>query len=427
MNVNSLYNIFLKNPSVSIDSRNISKDDIFFAIKGPNFDGNKFAMEALHNGASFVISDNKRISDRSDKIIYVNNSTKTLQNLANYHRKKLKTKIIAITGSNGKTTTKELLFNILKNNFKTIATKGNLNNHLGVPLTLLSISNETEIGIVEMGANHKKEIEFLCNIAEPDYGYITNFGKAHLEGFGSLEGVIQGKSELYDYLRDNNKLIFYDYSNSKQCSIIGNYANKYSFGKSTNSNCIINKIDNSSNISVEFKNKTISSSIYGNYNYQNICASICISDYFKISVDFIIKGIESYIPQNNRSEKLIQNSNEIILDAYNANPTSMELSINSFTKIKTKNKIIIVGDMFELGIEAIGYHQLIVDQLEKIKNTKIYIIGSIFNQTNFSKNIISFKLLKELIIHLKQQNFKNSTVLIKGSRGMEMESIVDIF
>ena len=222
-------------------------------------------------------------------------------------------------------------------------------------------------------------------------------------------------------------MIFYDYSNSKQCSIIGNYANKYSFGKSTNSNCIINKIDNSSNISVEFKNKTISSSIYGDYNYQNICASICISDYFKISVDFITKGIESYIPQNNRSEKLIQNSNEIILDAYNANPTSMELSINSFTKIKTKNKIIIVGDMFELGIEAIGYHQLIVDQLEKIKNTKIYIIGSIFNQTNFSKNIISFKLLKELIIHLKQQNFKNSTVLIKGSRGMEMESIVDIF
>lgn len=427
MDIKKIYSIFLKNKSVSIDSRKVVQNDIFFAIKGPNYDGNTFAMHALQKGANYVISDNKKISDQSEKIIYVNNSSEALQNLANYHRRQLKTKIIAITGSNGKTTTKELLLSILRTSYKTSATKGNLNNHLGVPLTLLSFTSDTEIGIIEMGANHKREIEFLCNIAEPDYGYITNFGHAHIEGFGSYEGVIQAKSELYKYLIDRNKLIFYDNTNSKQRNIIGSYNNKYSFGISKESNCNIKKLDDYSDISIKFKNTIISSGIYGDYNYHNICASVCIGDYFKVNINFIKKGIENYIPQNNRSEKLIKKSNEIILDAYNANPTSMELSIISFSKIKANNKIIIVGDMFELGTKTIEYHQLIVDQLEKIKNIQIYIIGSIFSQTNFSKKIISFKLLKELITHLKDQNIKNSTILIKGSRGMKMENIVEIF
>ena len=425
MNIQKIHKLFLINNSVSIDTRNIKANDIFFAIKGLNFDGNKFANQAIKNGASLVVSDDLEISKISDKIIYVNDTIKTLQELANFHRKFIDAKIIAITGSNGKTTSKELMLNVLSKRYKTIATKGNLNNHLGVPLTILSMSKETQIGIVEMGANHLKEIDFLCEIAEPDFGYITNFGNAHLEGFKSLDGVIKGKSELYDYLRINNKLIFYNSENKKQSNLINSYTNTFSYGFSTNSNCVINNSNSLNTVDVEYKNELIKSTIYGGYNFENICIAIAVGEYFDVGFEQIKKGIESYLPENNRSQITITDSNTVVLDAYNANPTSMKLAIESFCKTSYTNKMIIVGDMFELGKDSNKYHQEITDSLESINDTKIYIVGKDFSKTNHSKKIKSFPSTEELINNISKLNISNYSILIKGSRAMQLEKIVE--
>ena len=424
MNIQKIHQLFIKSNSVSIDTRNIKENDIFFTIKGPNFDGNKFAAEAIEKGCSYVISDNLQVCELSDKIIYVKNSTETLQKLANYHRRTLNAKIIAITGSNGKTTTKEILLNVLKSRYNTIATKGNLNNHLGVPLTLLSMDMDTEIGIIEMGANHLKEIEALCKIAEPDYGYITNFGNAHLEGFKTIEGVIKGKSELYEYLKSNSKLIFYNSQNNTQSNVIGEYTNSFSYGINANDDCQLTKVKSSDNIQVSYKNKTISSKIYGDYNFDNICIAIAIGDFYNIDFEDIKKGVENYLPDNNRSQITTKESNTIILDAYNANPTSMDLAIKSFEKLKHTNKVIIAGDMFELGEESNKYHQKIVNYLESTSNIEIFIVGVNFSKTNHSNKIKSLVTTDELITDLMKLKIKNSSILIKGSRGMELEKVI---
>ena len=424
MNIQKIHQLFIKSNSVSIDTRNIKENDIFFTIKGPNFDGNKFAAEAIEKGCSYVISDNLQVCELSDKIIYVKNSTETLQKLANYHRRTLNAKIIAITGSNGKTTTKEILLNVLKSRYNTIATKGNLNNHLGVPLTLLSMDMDTEIGIIEMGANHLKEIEALCKIAEPDYGYITNFGNAHLEGFKTIEGVIKGKSELYEYLKSNSKLIFYNSQNNTQSNVIGEYTNSFSYGINANDDCQLTKVKSSDNIQVSYKNKTISSKIYGDYNFDNICIAIAIGDFYNIDFEDIKKGVENYLPDNNRSQITTKESNTIILDAYNANPTSMDLAIKSFEKLKHTNKVIIAGDMFELGEESNKYHQQIVNYLESTSNIEIFIVGVNFSKTNHSNKIKSLVTTDELITDLMKLKIKNSSILIKGSRGMELEKVI---
>jgi UDP-N-acetylmuramoyl-tripeptide--D-alanyl-D-alanine ligase len=424
MNIQKIHQLFAKSNSVSIDTRNIKENDIFFAIKGPNFDGNKFAEEAIEKGCSYVISDNLHLRKLSDKIIYVKNSIETLQKLGNYHRRTLKAKIIAITGSNGKTTSKEILLNVLKYRYNTIATKGNLNNHLGVPLTLLSMDIDTEIGIIEMGANHLKEIETLCKIAEPDYGYITNFGNAHLEGFKTIEGVIKGKSELYEYLKSNSKLIFYNSQNNTQSNVIGEYTNSFSYGINANDDCQLTKVKSSDNIQVSYKNKTISSKIYGDYNFDNICIAIAIGDFYNIDFEDIKKGVENYLPDNNRSQITTKESNTIILDAYNANPTSMDLAIKSFEKLKHTNKVIIAGDMFELGEESNKYHQQIVNYLESTSNIEIFIVGVNFSKTNHSNKIKSLVTTDELITDLMKLKIKNSSILIKGSRGMELEKVI---
>ena len=425
MNISKIYALFNQHSSVSIDTRSLKPKDIFFAIKGPNFDGNNFALEAIKKGASYVISDNSTISKKSDKIIYVDNAIKALQKLANYHRRKLNTKIIAITGSNGKTTSKELILNVLKSKYKTTATKGNLNNHLGVPLSLLEINENTDFGIIEMGANHINEISQLCKIAEPNFGYITNFGNAHLEGFGSIEGVIKGKSELYNYLINNKSLIFNNSENIKQNSLINNYKNTYSFGINSESNCIINKSDSENSLNVSYQNKIIKSTIYGDYNFENICIAIAIGEYFEVDFKNIKQGIESYLPDNNRSQISIKNNNTIILDAYNANPTSMSLALESFKKTNYKNKMIIVGDMFELGKDSNHYHQEIINRLEKINDCIIYIVGEYFCNTKHSDKIKSFSSTKELINNLSKTNVSNYSILIKGSRGMQLEKIIE--
>ena len=424
MDIQKIHSLFLINNSVSIDTRNIKNNDIFFAINGPNFNGNMFIKEAIEKGCSYIISDDKKISRESDKIIYVKDTVIALQDLANFHRRFLKIKIIAITGSNGKTTSKDLIYNVLKSRYNTTATKGNLNNHLGVPLTLLSMNKETEIGIIEMGANHLKEIDFLCKIAEPDFGYITNFGDAHLEGFKSLKGIIKGKSELYNYLIDNNKVIFYNSKNTEQSNIINNYTNSFSFGSNSKSNCIINKLKSNNCVGVKYKNNSIVSNIYGEYNFENISIAIAIGDYFKINLKLIKQGVESFTPENNRSQIINKGNNIIILDAYNANPTSVNLAIKSFNNIKKKNKMIIVGDMLELGQTSDKYHQQTIDYLEKLANISIYIVGINFCKTKYSKRIKSFTSTEELINNISKLNISNYSILIKGSRAMQLEKIV---
>ena len=425
MNISKIYALFNQHSSVSIDTRSLKPKDIFFAIKGPNFDGNNFALDAIKKGASYVISDNSTISKKSDKIIYVDNAIKALQKLANYHRRKLNTKIIAITGSNGKTTSKELILNVLKSKYKTTATKGNLNNHLGVPLSLLEINENTDFGIIEMGANHINEISQLCKIAEPNFGYITNFGNAHLEGFGSIEGVIKGKSELYNYLINNKSLIFHNSENIMQTSLINNYKNNYTFGINSKSDCIINKSESENTLNVSYQNKIIKSTIYGDYNFENICIAIATGEYFEVDFKNIKQGIESYLPKNNRSQISVKNNNTIILDAYNANPTSMCLALKAFKKTNYKNKMIIVGDMLELGKDSNHYHQEIINRLEKINDCIIYIVGEYFCKTKHSDRIESFSTTKKLINNLSKTNISNYSILIKGSRGMQLEKIIE--
>jgi len=423
MDISSIYQIFLNSNKVCTDSRKIKDNDLFFSLKGPNFNGNKFAKTALENGANYAIVDQKEYAVNNNYIL-VNNCLDTLQKLANYHRKKSKTKIIAITGSNGKTTSKELISSVLKLQFKTIATTGNLNNHIGVPLTLLSIKPETEIAILEMGANHLKEIELLCNIADPDYGYITNFGKAHLEGFINLEGVIKGKGELYAYLMKESGLIFINNNDNQQLEITKEYSNKFTFGKAnSNVNYSVNTINPQISISIE--DVTIESPLFGEYNVENLAAAICIGKYFNMSNTLIKEGVENCIPNSNRSQIIEKGSNKIILDAYNANPTSMQLALVNFNDISEKNKILFIGDMYELGENSHEMHQDIVSTIEEMNFDQTYLLGDLFNKTKFSSKIKAFANLEDLNNNINLEEISNSTILIKGSRGMQLEKILD--
>ena len=421
MEIGSIHKIFLKSNGVSTDSRKVKKNDIYFSLKGPNFNGNEFAKSAIEKGACYAIVDQKEyVIDKS--YILVEDCLKTLQNLANYHRKNSKAKIIGLTGSNGKTTSKELIFSVLKNKFKTIATTGNLNNHIGVPLTLLSIKEDTEIAIIEMGANHLKEIETLSNIADPDYGYITNFGKAHLEGFKNLEGVIKGKSELYNHLINKSRFIFINNRDKKQVELTKEYSNKFTFGEQ-NSDSIFSVKSINPKINISIDNILIESNLFGQYNIDNIAAAICIGKYFNVDNENIKAGIERYIPENNRSQIIKKGSNKIILDAYNANPTSMQLALSSFNDMKEGKKIVFIGDMFELGENSHQMHQEIVYTVEKMNFDQTFIIGELFNKTKHSSKIKSFKNLNDLKGNMDE--ISNSAILIKGSRGMKLENILD--
>ena len=423
MDISSIYQLFLDSNKVCTDSRKIKDNDLFFSLKGPNFNGNKFAKTALGNGANYAIVDQKEYAI-DDNYILVNDCLDTLQKLANYHRKKSKAKIIGLTGSNGKTTSKELIFSVLKLEFKTIATIGNLNNHIGVPLTLLSIKPETEIALIEMGANHLKEIELLCNIADPDYGYITNFGKAHLEGFINLEGVIKGKSELYTYLMKKSRLIFINSRDNKQLEITKEYTEKFTFGNvNSNVNYSVNAINPQITISVE--DVTIKSNLFGKYNVENLAAAICVGKYFNMSNTLIKEGIEGYTPENNRSQIIEKGSNKIFLDAYNANPTSMQLALANFNEMDEKNKILFIGDMYELGENSHKMHQDIVNTIEEMNFNQTYLLGDLFNKTKFSSKIKAFAVLEDLNSNINLKEISNSTILIKGSRGMQLEKILD--
>jgi UDP-N-acetylmuramoyl-tripeptide--D-alanyl-D-alanine ligase len=425
MKIVEIYQRFLECKFIVIDTRKITPNCIFLALKGENFDANSFTSLALESGASYVIIDNPDyyIDERT---ILVANSLVCLQDLASYHRLQLKTPIIALTGSNGKTTTKELINCVLSKKYATTATFGNLNNHIGVPLTLLSFTEQTEMGIVEMGANHQKEIEFLCEIARPDYGYITNFGKAHLEGFGGVEGVIAGKSEMYRYLLKNKKTALINLDDSIQCEkSIGIESITYGLNKK-DATVSISKIDANPLVEIEWEGMVIKSNLIGLYNANNINAAITLGKYFGVAADDIKKAIESYVPENNRSQLIRKGSNEIILDAYNANPSSMKVAIENFLQLEKWNKILILGDMFELGEDSKTEHQLIVDTIKDVSGIDCYLIGNFFYGCKIeSKHLSFFKSFEALRLELEKKTFENNSILIKGSRGMALERVLD--
>ena len=423
MNIEQLHTLFLKHPSVSTDTRKISKNDLYFALKGDNFNGNAYSKQALENGASYCIIDEEEFATNKQCIV-VEDVLTTLQELATFHRKYLKLPIIALTGSNGKTTTKELIHAVLSKKFKTSATIGNLNNHIGVPLTLLKMTNTTEIGIVEMGANHKKEIEFLCNIALPDYGLITNFGKAHLEGFGSVEGVIEGKSELYKHLITHKKTIFVNSNDPIQLEK-SKAAKTITFGTSKMDDFIIHFKSAQPNVSVTFNNIEINSQLIGEYNFNNISVAIAIGAYFKVEENLIKDAIEKYVPQNNRSQIVEKGAIKIILDAYNANPSSMTVALQNFEKLQAKNKIAILGDMFELGQDAKKEHIAIAELANSLKLSKVIFIGENFHDA-IPKSNETYKTFNNFKEHFKLDTLKNTTLLIKGSRGMALERILEL-
>lgn len=416
MNIQDLYEIYKQRYKVDTDTRTIRKDSLFFALKGPNFNGNLFANEALKKGAAFCVIDEEAYSVKG-KTILVENSLTALQKLAQYHRKQLHIPIIGLTGSNGKTTTKELIGCVLSKKYKTLATSGNLNNHIGVPQTLLSITPDIEIGIIEMGANHQKEIEFLSSLCLPDFGLITNFGKAHIEGFGGVKGVIKGKSELYQNIRSHNKKVFVNESDPKQIELTTDL-HRILFNPST-----IELISENPFLQLKHKNLSFQTQLIGSYNIPNIAAAISIGNYFNIPLQQAVEAIESYLPTNNRSQLIKTKNNTIHLDAYNANPSSVSLALKSFSRIESKNKVVVLGDMFELGEESFNEHKNMHDLALSLNFSEVILIGNQY--AKIVSKLPIYKTIEEFVEVLKQKPIHNKTILIKGSRGMKMERLLE--
>ncbi|WP_179335776.1 UDP-N-acetylmuramoyl-tripeptide--D-alanyl-D-alanine ligase [Winogradskyella costae] len=423
MEIDTLYQKFKTCSTISTDTRKLHQDCMYFALKGDNFDGNKFVDKAFAGGAKYCVVDDVEALG-NDNCIYVEDVLTSLQKLATYHRKAINIPIIALTGSNGKTTTKELINAVLNTTYNVNATVGNLNNHIGVPLTLLSFSEDIDFGIVEMGANHQNEIAFLCGIALPDYGLITNFGKAHLEGFGSIEGVVKAKSELYDYIKQNRKIAFINEDDEKQVKQIGAYSQIITFGKSAENDCAVSFESANPNVTLKYNDIKIESQLIGDYNYGNIAVAVTIGKYFKITTHNIKKAIEGYQPDNNRSEIIKKGTTKIILDAYNANPTSMLAALKNLKQLDAENKYLFLGDMFELGADAEKEHQSIVDFIEANFKTNIVLIGKNFYKTKTKASTVKLPSFEDLKPNLRDLKLQNTTVLIKGSRGMALERIL---
>ena len=421
MTTAELFEQYLKSKTVTTDTRNISKDCIFFALKGANFNGNTFAQEAINQGARLAIVDEIEFENQANNIFLVDDALETLQDLAKMYRNYLKIPFIGLTGSNGKTTTKELISAVLKEKFKTHYTFGNLNNHIGVPLTILSIPENTEIAVIEMGANHQKEIELLASISQPDFGYITNFGKAHLEGFGGFEGVIKGKSELYDYLKSANKIAFVNANDSIQIEKTIDIK-RITFSDQNNADYQIELIENKQEyLAVKYQNLDIQSHLTGNYNFSNISCAIAIGAHFGIEANLIKQGIENYYPSNSRSQIIEKENYKIVMDAYNANPSSMEASLSNFAKFEG-SKTIIIGDMFELGDESKTEHQRILELAESLNFNQIYILGHNFKETETTHpNVVKFDDRQSFEEYLKNNSINSQNILIKGSHGMRLE------
>ncbi|MCH4897117.1 UDP-N-acetylmuramoyl-tripeptide--D-alanyl-D-alanine ligase [Marinilabiliaceae bacterium JC040] len=426
MNIKEIYSVYLEHSTICTDTRKIVKDSLFFALKGENFNGNTFADKALELGCSFAIVD-EDIDFKSDRIIKVDDVLTCLQDLARYHRDQIKIPIIGITGTNGKTTTKELIFSVLSTKFKTFATAGNLNNHIGVPLSILSIKDEHEIAIIEMGANHPYEIAFLCTISKPNLGVITNIGKAHLEGFGNIETVTETKKALYNHLNANDGIIFYNQSNDI-LSKLEKTCKTFSYG-SVDSDNKGELISSSPYLVLELLSRKghllVKTNLIGSYNFENVMAAVSIGHYFDIDDMNIKKALENYIPSNHRSQLIKTENNTIIMDSYNANPTSMKAAIENFTNMTFKNKSLLLGDMFELGENSDDEHRNIIKLIEDGTYTNIFLVGNHFFNIDSSISIHKFEETNQLLEYLSENKIQDQIILIKGSRGMKLERCLD--
>jgi len=433
-----IYQLFLKHPLISTDTRKILPGSLFFALKGEKFDANTFAKEAIDAGAAYAIIDNAACR-LNEQFVLVDDVLTTLQNLARHHRQHIYIPVIGLTGTNGKTTTKELINAVLSQRYKTQATQGNLNNHIGVPLTILTIDESHEMAVIEMGANHQKEIELLCSIAQPTHGLITNVGKAHLEGFGGFEGVKKGKGELYDYLKATNGIIFMTSTNSDllQMQMDRDLANVFHYGLHKNINFVCGELTaNDPYLSLTWerhdgtKRQHIKTSLTGAYNLDNILAAICIGVYFNLTDEEINKGVESYTPKNNRSQIVKTESNTLICDYYNANPSSMFVAIENIGKIDAERKVLILGDMFEMGDESPAEHAAVIKKaMETAVEKRIFIGKDFFAAGAGMQNAanVFYETAEDAISALKAHPIKNSTILIKGSRGMALERLAELF
>lgn len=432
MELEQLHEIYSRSRKVTTDSRSVTEGCLYFALNGERFDGNKFAKNALDSGASYAIIDNNEYY-LDDRTILVQNVLETLQNLANYHRRKIQIPVIGITGTNGKTTTKELINAVLSSKYKVSSTKGNQNNHIGVPLTLLSITPDIELAIIEMGANHQNEIDFLCRIAEPNHAIITNIGKAHLEGFGGFEGVIKTKKELYDYVIDKKGIVFFNSDDSLLSNLLADASIKMvSYGFSSGDLCKGKIVSSDPYVNIEVINERdgekdiVFSKLVGEYNSDNILAAVCLGLYFKIPLHEITKAIGNYKPANNRSQLIDTGKNKVILDCYNANPSSTLASLKNFQKMHADFKTVILGDMLELGDEAETEHKNIIQYLLTSTLFQIFLVGDCYQKVSDSYVVSSFRTSDELKKWLQINPITNNLILVKGSRGIQLENLIEM-
>ena len=425
ISIEELYSIYLKHRVISTDSRQILPGSLFFALKGDNFDGNKYAITALNAGAAYAVIDDE--THAGSNTLLVNDVLEALQKMALLHRRKFNIPVVAVTGSNGKTTTKELINIVLSQQYQVTATKGNLNNHIGVPLTLLGITSETQIAIIEMGANHQLEISRLCQLAEPTHGLITNIGRAHLGGFGGFEGVIKAKSELYTWLRQSDGTVFVNSGNPLLMDLTTGM-NRMLYGSDEGIQTRGKARSNTSTLKLEWfsgnEKITIQTNLVGNYNFENVMAAICIGTFFAVPPDKIKSAITSYKPSNSRSQAMRTAKNSIILDAYNANPTSMQLAIENFRSIQAPYKMVILGDMLELGDESPGEHMAIVNLVKESGFDRAIFVGPDFKKAA-SERFPCFSSSDEALEWLQKEQIKDFTILVKGSRGIKMEKVLD--
>ena len=423
--IEKIYQQFQKAYKVSTDSRKIEKDAVFFALKGENFDANDFAMQVAEQGvASLVVADRKDLP-KHERIIIVENALKALQDLAAYHRSQSKATILSITGTNGKTTTKELVSAVLSKKYRLIHTMGNLNNHIGVPLTLLSIKPDTEMAVVEMGANHPGEIDFLCKIADPDYGLITNIGKAHLEGFGSFEGVIKTKTELYRHIKAHGKAVFVNQGNPLLWEQ-SEGQERISYGKHCDAFCPVVPAACNPYLSVGWREHLIQTHLVGSYNFENVAAAIGVGQYFGVDENAIVEALEAYTPTNSRSQVVETQKNRVIMDAYNANPTSMRAALINFASICGEQHLLILGDMRELGKASEEEHRNILGLMKELKFKEALLVGSNFSAYNENPDWKTFAKVEDLCEYLQINPIIGKTILVKGSHSVQLEKVLPL-
>lgn len=425
--IQQLYSRFLESTGVSTDTRTIKKDNIWFALKGPNFNANKFADQAIEKGARCVVIDDASFA-KDNRYFVVADVLLALQKLANHHRRQFQIPLLGITGSNGKTTTKELVRDVLAKKLKVHATKGNLNNHIGVPLTILQMESDVELAIIEMGANKQKDIKELCQIAEPDYGFITNIGKAHLEGFGGLEGVFKGKTEMYEHLANvNDALVFVNTANERLLEKAKNLVNRVVTFYAPVDDFHAQMKSSQPKLVMRADGIDFESSLSGPYNFENICAALCIGKHFGLSLKDGIAAVEAYIPDNNRSQLIEKGTNTILLDAYNANPTSMKLSLENFSDQGEGYKIAILGDMLELGEEAEMEHRAIGELSARLALDEVHLVGPLMIEAAGQNVEAKYWPSKaDLESYLKKETITDAQIMIKGSRGISLETVLDL-